>query len=140
MIFPEWLPLYGDVAFRGDCHNESSEQIAFFSYIRKKYPESLGLIALHPKNEQKLKGKQFNRLNVDKAMGFCKSASDIIIPGNPSFVCELKRVDHTKSKWQEGQIEYLEAAKNNGAFVCVALGAKAALEALADWMIINEYK
>jgi hypothetical protein len=140
MIIPDWLKCYGDQSFRGECPLEVAEQVAFFSEIRRCYPQTLGLIALHPKNEQKRKGKQFNTLSSDKAKGFCKSASDIIIPGCPAFICELKRVDHTKSKWQEGQIEYLEAAKNNGAFVCVALGAKAALEALADWMIINEYK
>lgn len=133
MKFPKWLKVYGDTTFRGECPNESPEQIAVFRRIRSDYPE-LGLIALHPKNEQKLKGKQFNRLDIDKAMGFCKSASDIIIPGCPSFVCEIKRQDHTKSKWQEGQVEYLEAAKNNGSFVCVALGAVAAIQALHDWI------
>jgi hypothetical protein len=38
-------------------------------------------------------------------------ASDIIIPAACSFVCEIKRRDHTKSKWQPGQVEYLESAK-----------------------------
>ena len=60
-------------------------------------------------------------------------ASDIIIPGNPSFVCELKRRDHTKSTWQPKQLEYLEAAKENGSFVCVALGWEAAWDALENW-------
>lgn len=134
MKFPEWLKVYGDQSFRGDCPNESPEQMAVFRHIRKKYPDTLGLIALHPKNEQKLKGKQFNRLGIDKAMGFCKSASDIIIPGSPSFVCELKRLDHTKSKWQDGQLEYLDAAYNQGAFVCVALGALGAIQAIEEWL------
>lgn len=132
MKIPCWLKCYGDIKYRGDCPSESSEQIAFFSAIRSGFPD-IGEIAMHPKNEQKLKGKQFRRLEIDKAMGFCKSASDIVIPGCPAFVCELKRQDHTKSKWQEGQIDFLEISKDNGAFVCVALGALAALEAFEDW-------
>jgi hypothetical protein len=63
-----------------------------------------------------------------------EGASDIIIPGCPAFVCELKRRDHTKSKWQDGQLEYLETAQKAGAFVCVALGADAAMEAFEEWL------
>ena len=63
-----------------------------------------------------------------------KGASDIIIPGSPAFVCELKRRDHTKSRWEDGQQEYLTAAQDAGAFVCIALGADAAMEAFNDWL------
>lgn len=59
-------------------------------------------------------------------------AADIIIPCG--FVCELKRRDHTKSKWQPGQLEYLEAAQDAGCFVAVALGWEAALEAVDAWI------
>ena len=62
-----------------------------------------------------------------------EGASDVIIPGCPAFVCELKRQDHTKSKWQKGQLDYLENCQKNGAFVCVAFGYKAALEAIEEW-------
>jgi len=62
-----------------------------------------------------------------------KGASDIVIPGCPSFVCELKRQDHTQSKWQDGQEEYLVSAAKGGSFVCVALGAVAAWEAFKMW-------
>jgi len=61
-------------------------------------------------------------------------ASDIIIPGCPAFVCELKRKDHTLCRWQDSQLEFLEAAKNNGAFVCVSLGHEAAWEAFLEWI------
>jgi hypothetical protein len=67
-------------------------------------------------------------------------ASDIIVPGCPAFVCEMKRQDHTKSRWQDGQIEYLLQAQENGAFVCVALGYVAAIEALKDWLCIRTIK
>lgn len=133
MKIPEWLPVYGDISFRGACPKESAEQITFFSQIRSQWPDSIGVLALHPKNEEKRKGKDFYRLARDKAMGLSPGASDIVIPGSPAFVCEMKRRDHTKSSWQPGQLEYLEAAHKQGAFVCVALGWEAAMEAVKDW-------
>jgi len=133
MKFPEWLPVFGDQKYRGDCPQETAEQIAFFGLIRRNYPE-VGGIAIHPKNEAKRKGKDFRALQKDKALGLTPGASDIIIPGCPAFVCEMKRKDHTKSSWQKDQIPYLESCKNNGAFVCVALGHEAALEAFNVWI------
>lgn len=133
MKFPTWLPIYGDQDFRGKCPKESVEQVTFFNRMRAQYPDSYGLLALHPKNEAKRSGRDFQALNKDKAMGLSPGASDIIIPGNPTFVCELKRRDHTVSAWQQGQLPYLEAAHNAGCFVCVALGANAAMEAFEDW-------
>lgn len=65
-------------------------------------------------------------------------ASDIIIPASLSFVCELKRRDHTQSSWQPGQREYLTAAQDAGAFVCVALGWDAAWEAFNEWRRVIE--
>ena len=131
MKFPEWLKVFGDTSFRGECPKESAEQITFFTQLRKEYPDTLGTLALHPKNEEKRSGKQFNQLARDKAMGLSPGASDVIIP--LGFACEMKRMDHTKSKWQEGQLEYLETVHNAGGFACVALGWKAAMEAVKAW-------
>ena len=122
------VPIYGDLSFRGKCPTESVEQITFFNRIRKV--PVWGVIALHPRNEGKRHYKQVSR---EKAEGMTAGASDIIIPGCPAFVCELKRRDHKKSQWQDGQKEYLEAATKSGAFVCVALGADAAMEAFEEW-------
>lgn len=133
MKFPQWLDVYGHLDFRGDCPQETLEQVTFFSRLRREYP-ALGKIAYHPKNEGRRSGRDFNALAMDKAMGLSPGASDIIIPGAPAFVCEMKRRDPTKSKWQEGQIEYLETAKKEGAFCCVALGADAAMEAVKKWL------
>jgi len=132
MKFPEWLRVYGDTSFRGDCPQESAEQVTFFSTIRREYPDTWGKIALHPKNEEKRKGKQFSQLSRDKSMGLSPGASDIIIP--VGFVCEMKRKDHTKSKWQQGQLEYLEIVHNEGGFACVALGWEGAMEAFRAWL------
>lgn len=133
MKFPPWLPCYGETTYRGDCPKEAIEQVTFFSRLRREYPDTYGKIAIHPRNEQQLRGGQFHALHKQKAEGMTTGASDIIIPTGRSFVCELKRRDHTKSAWQDGQIEYLEVAQAMGAFVCVALGCDAAWEAFLEW-------
>jgi len=127
------FPVYGDASFRGDCPKESTEQITFFNKLRAEYTETWGAIALHPRNEQQLRGGQHRGMIRQKAEGMTPGASDIVIPGAPAFVCEIKRQDHTKSSWQEGQIAYLEAAQNAGCFACVALGWKGAWLAFETW-------
>lgn len=134
MKFPPWLRVFGDQKYRGDCPLEDLEQITFFNWLRREYPDRYGRIALHPKNEQKRRGRQFRALDKDKAMGMAPGAADIIIPGAPAFVCEIKRRDHTKSAWQPDQIPYLESSQEAGAFVCVALGSDAARAAFLDWL------
>ena len=129
MKFPDFLKVYGDQSFRGECPTETSEQVAFFAELKRKYPQ-LHSIAIHPKNEGKRAKGQFQQLAKDKAMGLNPGAADIVIPGSPAFVCELKRKDHTKSKFQAWQVEYLESCQAMGAFVCVALGYEAAMKAV----------
>jgi len=131
MKFPDDIAVYGDVDYRGDCPLEAIEQVTFFNRLRMRYPDTWGLIALHPRNEGK---KGFRQVAKEKAEGMTKGASDVIIPASPSFVCEIKRRDHTKSKWQDKQLEYLNAAQEAGAFVCIALGADAAIDAFEDYL------
>ena len=133
MIFPSFLKVYGDQAYRGECPTETSEQVAFFAELKRKYPQ-LHAIAIHPKNEGKRMKGQFQQLAKDKAMGLNVGSADIIIPAPPTFVCELKRKDHTQSKFQNGQLEYLENCQNLGAFVCVALGYEAAMQAVDGYV------
>lgn len=135
MKFPLWLKVYGSQDFRGDCPLEGVEQATFFAELRRQHPETWGILALHPKNEDKRRGAQFQRLKVDKAMGLSPGASDVVIP--LGFCCEIKRRDHAKSKWQPGQIEYLQAAHDMGGFACVALGWEAAWEAFEEWLKIR---
>lgn len=134
MKIPDWLPCYGDLAYRGDCPTESAEQVTFFQRLRREYPDTYGLLAVHPKNEGKRRGAQFQMLARDKALGLSPGAPDIIIPGSPALCVELKRRDHTKSTWQKGQLEYLHAAQRSGAFVAVALGWQGAWEAFEQWL------
>ena len=127
------FPVYGDTSWRGKCAAESMDQMTFFNTLRREYPDTWGRLALHPRNEGQRMGGQIKAMIQHKAEGLAPGASDIIIPGRITFVCELKRQDHTQSKWQDGQIEYLEAAHAAGAFACVALGWKSAWTAFLDW-------
>jgi len=130
MKMTDEIKIFGDINFRGVCPSEANEQMTFFQLLRQNYPKTLGLLAIHPKNEGK---RTYLQAAKDKAMGLTPGASDIIIPGNPCFVCELKRQDHTQSAWSTGQQDYLLAAKKSGAFVCVAFGYIAALQAVKEW-------
>jgi hypothetical protein len=124
----EWLYIFGDVDFRGDCPSESGEQISFVNWVRQKTRH--GNLIIHVRNEGLRSYMQTQR---HKAEGMCTGAADIIIPAGITFVCELKRRDHTKSTFQKGQIEFLKAAHDEGAFVCVALGNDGAKEAYDVW-------
>lgn len=130
------IKTYGDPKFRGNCPLESAEQITFFNVLRRKYPD-LGVIATHIRNEGNRHHAQTAK---QKAEGMVKGAADVTIPASPAFVCEMKRKDHTKSRWQKGQQEYLLTSQEYGAFVCVALGYEAALEALEEWITILTMK
>jgi len=133
MKFHPEIAVYGDTKWRGKCPKEEVEQASFFSKLRREYPDTWGRIAIHPRNEGLKEKGQFSSVLKHAAEGMTKGASDIMMPGCPSFVCELKRQDHTLSTWQEGQQEYLLAAAKAGSFVCVALGAVAAWEAFTVW-------
>ena len=132
MKFPSWLKVYGDTSYRGECPSETLEAITFFAQLRREYPDTYGLIATHIRNEGKRSWEQVAR---QKAEGMTKGAPDIIIPTRRAFVCEMKRRDHTKSKWQPMQLEYLKSAHDAGAFVCVALGYDAAYSAFQDSIV-----
>ena len=133
------IPLYGNSKFRDKkCPKESVEQITFVTRVRTQYPDNYGLVLIHPENEGKLIAGQFTRISKSRAMGMSQGASDIIIPGNPSFVCEIKRRDKTLSSISEEQIAYLLAAKECGSFVCIALVEDEATNAFEDWLKINK--
>ena len=136
MKIPPHIKKYGNMDFRGQCPKEDAELITFFNQLKLHYPD-LYDVAIHPDNERLITGTGFNAQSRQKAKGAIRNgASDIIIVGCPTFVCELKRQDHTKSNWQDGQLEFLEASCKRGAFVCVAFGYEAALKALNDYLIL----
>lgn len=131
------LILYGDSKYRNkNCPKESLEQITFISWVRKNFPDTHGITLFHAKNEAKLINGQFHAIHKDRAMGMSKGCADIHAPGNPSFCMELKRQDRTLSDISLEQLAYLYAAKEAGAFVCIALGYEAAMNAFNDWLKI----
>ena len=129
---PDGVQVYGDTSWRGKCPTEDREQATFFARLRAQYPKQWGATGLHIKNEGKRHHRQMSKTRAGG--GFIKGASDIVIPGAPTFVCEMKRKDHTQSRWQDGQVDYLEAAHWQGAFVCVALGCDAAWEGFKAYL------
>lgn len=131
MKLPADIPIYGDTKYRGSCPSEALEQLTFFSRIRKLHPTTVGALAIHPRNEGE---RDFAEAARERAEGMTKGAADIVIPGAPAFVCELKRRNHTKSEILPEQLAYLRAARDAGCWVCVALGADAAMEALDDYL------
>lgn len=132
------IPFYGNQKLRDkDCPKESLSQITFVNNIKLKYPDSYGKIIIHIENEGQVSNGQFSSIIRRKAMGSLnKGASDIIIPGHPAFVCEIKRADRTLSDITLEQLAYLYAAKEAGAFVCIALGHESAMNAFNDWLKI----
>ena len=131
MKLPNDIPIWGNADFRGECPSEALEQVTFFARVRRMYPDGYGLLALHPRNEGRRTHLQVAK---EKSEGMTTGATDIVIPGRPAFVCELKRRDHTKSKLADEQLAYLRASSSAGAYACIALGVDAAWEALQDWI------
>jgi len=131
---PPGVRVFGGT-YRGDCPTEALEQATVFNELRRHYPDTYGAVAIHPRNEQQLRGGQHGALIRQKAEGMTPGAADIIIPGRPAFVCELKRKDPTKSRWQDGQREYLQAAASVGCFTCVAFGWEAGWDAFSHWLV-----
>ena len=138
MKFPSFLRVYGAQDYRGECPLEEAEQATFFSQLRKLHPETYGRLAMHPKNEGKRRGGQFQQLASDKALGLAPGAADVIIPGCPTYVVEIKRRDHMKSAWQKGQLDYLRAAQQAGCFVGLALGWEGAWQAFEEWLKLHD--
>lgn len=132
MKFPSFLKVFGDQTYRSpNPPKEEAEQITFINWLRQTYPDTLGAIAVHIKNEGKRTKLQIEN---DKMNGLTAGAPDVMIPGAPSLLIEIKRKDCTKSCWQPAQLEYLKAAHDQGAFVCVALGHEAAKEAVQCYL------
>lgn len=115
----------------GKQPSEDAEMATFFNGLPQKYKA----VALHIRNE----GRRTNRqMTWEKARGgFIKGASDILIPGAPAFVCELKSLSKTARVSKE-QIAYLENSAALGAFSCLCYGYEAAMEAFNEWRQLIE--
>jgi hypothetical protein len=131
MKIPPEIQVFGDLSFSGPCPMEQAEQVTFFNRIRRKWPDSWGLIATHPRNEG---ARTMHQASRERSEGMTVGASDIIIPGSPTFVCELKRRNPTLCVLKPEQKAFLMAAYRTGAFTCVALGVDAAMEAFDAYL------
>lgn len=132
MIIPPEIQVWGDPSYRGKCATENADQVTLFAFIRRQWPKTFGRIAFHPRNEGV---RTMGQAHWQKAEGMTEGTVDLIIPTRNPLVMELKRKDHTKSKWQPGQIEYLQTAQSMGAYACLALGYEAAIEAVKYWAV-----
>jgi hypothetical protein len=130
MILPPDIRVFGNPDFRGNCPTENADQVTLFAAIRRQWPKTWGRLAFHPRNEGK---RTIGQAMWQKAEGLTEGTVDLIIPTARPLVMELKRRDHTKSKWQPGQEDYLRSAQDAGAWVCLALGWEAAWEAVKAW-------
>lgn len=128
------VPYYGG-EFKGKCPLEKVEQISVVNKIRQEYPETWGRLLVHVRNEDEAASAQAMRRR--KLEGLVTGASDLQIPGCPSFVCEMKRCDPAKSSISDDQLTYLTAAQAAGAYACIAFGAIAAWEAFQHWITLQ---
>ena len=131
---PNYIPVFGDVSYRGECATETAELIGFFRLLAIEYP-LLAAIATHIRNEGKRSKFQGYKQQQE---GMNTGASDIIIPCSPPIVIELKLRDHTLSTISTKQISYLSSAHVLGAYSVVALGAVGAMEAVKTWHTANK--
>ena len=114
---------------KGVHPSEAAEMTTFFNQLRKHYPEYYA-IALHVRNENDGDYKKTNKSKLEG--GFVKGASDIVIIGNPTFVCEMKAINKG-SRLSKEQIDFLNSSAENGAFACVAYGWQATMQAFEEW-------
>lgn len=130
------IHVFGDPSFRGKCPTEDVEQVNFYGWLKYNYPEYAELF-LHPKAEGKRSGAQINY--DQRTGGIPTSMPDCMIVHKMPFCVELKRQDHTQSRWQKGQQEKLEQLHSAGCFIGVALGCEAMKEAFLQWLeLINQ--
>lgn len=108
--------------------SERDEQVTFFNHLRKHKPH-LALVATHIKNEGK---RSMWQAQEDKANGLVTGAPDIIIPGSPTLLIELKKRSKS-AKIAPPQLAYMEAAEKMGCESYLCYGWQAAMKAVEEW-------
>lgn len=127
------IKVYGDLTHRDTkCPKEDSEVQTIVNQVRKRYPH---VLFTHIKNEGKRTKAQ---MDFDKSMGLLGGVSDLVFFGSPMMVMEVKRKDHTLSKWQPYQQEFLIETQKQGVVSCVVFGWTAGMEAVEDWLRIKK--
>ena len=134
MKTPTWLPKFGDLPKSTSNPAEDYVLSSLISRIRNDYPSSYGLVAFHVKNESK---RTTGQIRADKAKGLTKGVSDLIVIGNPTLCMEIKK--DNSCRFEDGQLEFLQQAQKQGAFVCLAIGYQGAKDAFEYWLKLQSY-
>ena len=129
MKTPTWLPKFGDLPKSTSNPAEDYVLSSLISRIRNDYPSTYGLVAFHVKNESK---RTTGQIRADKAKGLTKGVSDLIVIGNPTLCMEIKK--DNSCCFEDGQLEFLQQAQKQGAFVCLAVGYQGAKDAFEHWL------
>lgn len=125
--------IFGDLNYRNKkCPQEATEQQTVINQVRIHYPF---LVYTSIKNEDKRTSAQ---MKLEQSMGFRAGVSDLVFFGNPTLCIEMKRQDHTMSKWQPEQQPFLIEAQAQGAMTCVCFGWQAAMQAIEEWLSIRK--
>ena len=133
MIIDKRIKVYGDLNYRNPkAPKEDQEAQTLVNQIRKKYPH---VLFMHIKNEGK---KTKAQADFDRSMGMMQGASDFIFLGYPMMCLELKRQDHTLSKWQPNQQEFLINSQAQGCISVVCFGWSAGFQAVEDWILMKK--
>lgn len=106
--------------------SESAEMATFFN----KLPPHIKSVAIHVRNEGIRDARLISKMRLEG--GFVKGCPDIIVPGCPTLLIEMKSRSKT-SKISDEQVKYLERASDLGAMSCICYGWEAAMQALKDW-------
>ena len=134
MKTPAWLPVFGDLPKSTSNPAEDYVLSSLISRIRNDYPLTYGLVAFHVKNESK---RTTGQIRADKAKGLTKGVSDLIVIGNPTLCMEIKK--DNSCRFEDGQLEFLQQAQKQGAFVCLAIGYQGAKDAFEHWLKLQSY-
>ena len=129
MKTPTWLPKFGDLPKSTSNPAEDYVLSSLISRIRNDYPSTYGLVAFHVKNESK---RTTGQIRADKAKGLTKGVSDLIVIGNPTLCMEIKK--DNSCRFEDGQLEFLQQAQKQGAFVCLVIGYQGAKDAFEYWL------
>lgn len=110
-----------DDGYRGDCPHEDTDLIGYWMWMEYRFPDALWF---HSPNETRNPTPQY--LESRRRKGVLPGVSDVVIltPGLKWYkaTIEVKRHDTSLSKWQHGQIPFLNRSAESGSFAAVAGG------------------
>ena len=120
-VMPENYHVF-DSGYRGNCNYEDDDAASFYLWVALHHPK---VNIFHVANESGFSSSA-GHIEKRRRKGVRQGVSDYIIltpsRGYGFAVIESKRRDRTKSKWQEGQREFLNQCSSDGGFAAVCYG------------------